>query len=315
MGVYSKDSQYFINLGEVVSVEDDVDGLRIKCRIAGDDAGSYSNLPYCIPLLPKVFQSVPKLGECALVLCSEVSNKSGVRYYIGPLISQPQRFYKDRYDSDMGSATSILPTGEGQPLETITHFKETDGSFPNKNDVAVIGRKGEDIILKDDEINIRCGIRTSAEAMQDDNLKGHVLYNSKDPAYIQLQRGTSSLGSSTKELLESKSVINLVADKINIVSNKDNNIEQEKIHQNNKVGKDVGSIWPQNQMEDVLTKLHQLPYGDTLIEVLKIMMQAIENHVHRFPLEKPDNCDYIKALRTEEAILEDKILSKHVRIS
>ena len=44
-------------------------------------------------------------------------------------------------------------------LATIDNFDETKGAFPNNDDIAVIGRKSEDVILKDGEIDIRCGIR------------------------------------------------------------------------------------------------------------------------------------------------------------
>ena len=52
-----------IKMGQVESIYDDADGLRIKVRLAQDGDKPISELPYAFPLLPKTLQSVPKEGE------------------------------------------------------------------------------------------------------------------------------------------------------------------------------------------------------------------------------------------------------------
>ena len=55
-------------IGEVKLVEtkgskDCLDGTRIKAVIDGDNPRNIASIPWAVPLLPKVFQSIPKVGE------------------------------------------------------------------------------------------------------------------------------------------------------------------------------------------------------------------------------------------------------------
>ena len=49
--------EVIIKLGQVESVEDAADGLRVKIRLGTDGNEPLENLPYAFPLLPKTFQS------------------------------------------------------------------------------------------------------------------------------------------------------------------------------------------------------------------------------------------------------------------
>ena len=79
-----------VNKGQVEQVIDDADGLRIKVRLESETMTPLSQIPYAFPLLPKTFQSVPKVGEGALVFLTKSDSKELQRYYMGPIISQPQ---------------------------------------------------------------------------------------------------------------------------------------------------------------------------------------------------------------------------------
>ena len=303
---FDNSSDVLIRLGEVVSVKDEYDGLRIKARLEQDKEIDDSDLPYAFPLLPKTVQSVPKEGESVFVIVSRLGNKNSIRYYIGPIISQPQYFYKEKYDCGMGTYNSLLQGSTSKPLESISHYTETEGSFPQINDVALVGRKSEDIILKDGEIDIRCGIR-SQKLFDDANksstqnaLKGDVIFNSQSPAYLQLkyQRG---LCKGNKQVADS--VINIVADKINLISHKDTE------HFNLT---DQHELIKSNEIDEIMSKLHQLPYGDLLYDLLIRMRLAITNHVHSYPGLPPVPCSYITHLLGFDI---DTILSENVRIS
>ena len=74
-----------IKKGQVESVKDDTDGLRIKARIAQDGEAPLEEIPYAFPLLPKTFQSVPKVGEGVFIITTMSGNKNSQRYYIGPI--------------------------------------------------------------------------------------------------------------------------------------------------------------------------------------------------------------------------------------
>ena len=112
-------------------------------------------------------------------------------------------------------------------MERISDNKDTNGSFPKASDVAVIGRGSEDIILrydnntKESEIQLRSGIRGEPTNESNPNMIGNIIFNGTDPAYIQMKY---KQGLAQKENHEANSIINMVANRINIMSNKDDNI-------------------------------------------------------------------------------------------
>lgn len=281
-------SQFIIKFGQVESILDETHGGRIKCRLSQDKGLTTQELPYCFPLMPKTFQSVPKIGECALVICADASNVRSTRFYIGPVISQPQFFTQDNYLGGVGSATSLFPTGSLKPLESIDKYAETAGAFPEPREVAMVGRVSEDIILGDREINIRCGVRQDGTANGEPGLRGNVIFNNQDPAYIQLRHRNEGFNNSSGDGdISAKSVVNVVADKINLISHQDHNVN-DKLTTAFK-GSDVNSaplINPYDQ-SDIMSKLHQIPYGDVLVEYLEYLRNMVMNHVHTFPLNPP----------------------------
>ena len=236
------EGEVIIKTGQVEYVDDNADGLRIKIRIGSDGKEPLENIPYAFPLLPKTFQSVPKVGEGAIVISTTTRNKQSQRYYLGPIISQPQFQEKCNYQFGRGNATSLLKNGHMEPLGKISNNKTTWGSFPKTEDVAVVGRGSQDIIMRNNydtssnEIDIRCGIRQEPP-MADKNIIGKVVFNSLDPTYIQLKYKKSL---TNDNLQESNSMINMVADNINLISNQDKNVS-DNIHDKDSLIKDEDS--------------------------------------------------------------------------
>ena len=304
------DNDIIIRLGEVVSINDEYGGSRIKVRMEQDNGVPENDLPFAFPLLPKTIQSIPKVGEGVLILTSRLNNAQSIRYYIGPLISQPQFQYKEEFKNSFGTSTSLLPGGYLSPLESINKHQETNGSFPKPNDVALVGRKSEDIILKDGEIVMRCGIRgekvfdiATPEYYEQDkrnSLRGNVVFNTHSPAYLQMkyERGLCKGKNQVAD-----SVINLVADKINLISHKD--VEHFNLT-------DQNELIPKKELDDIMSKLHQVPYGDVLIKMLEIIKQFLLQHIHRFPGLPPYDDDLKKKVET---LNFDDMLSTNVRIS
>ena len=294
-----------IKTGQVEYVDDNSDGLRIKIRIGTDGEEPLENLPYCFPLLPKTIQSVPKVGEGAIVITTTTRNDKSQRYYLGPLISQPQYQEKCNYNFGRGPATSMLSSAFLEPLEKISNTKETWGSFPKTDDVAIVGRGSQDIIMRNsnttssNEVDIRCGIRQEPAA-KDPNIFGKVIFNSLDPAYIQLKYKKSI---TNENLQEANSVINMVADKINIISNKDENAFNLT---------NIEELIREDELDSIMGKLHRLAHGDTLVELLKLIIMAILTHVHPYAGMPPCVEGYTAEMANYEV---EKIMSKHVRIS
>lgn len=287
-----------IKLAQVESVDDEADGLRIKARLQQDGTKSVDKLPYAFPLLPKTFQSIPKVGECVLILTSKMGNNESNRYYIGPIISQPQYQEYDEYSYGRGTASSLLQGGVVKPLEKISNYDDTVGAFPEKKDVALIGRNTEDITIKQGEIDVRCGIRGTAAGNK--SLLGEVVFNKQSPSYLQLKYKKGLLSLNNEEI---DSVINVVADKINLISHKDPNAFNLT---------DNRELIKNSQLADIMDKLHQVPYGDVLIDALNKIILAITNHVHPYPGLPACRDQYITSTL---GINLNEILSNNVRIS
>ena len=300
-----------LNIGTVREVEstyskDGYDGLRVRAELMQDKPGNYSNIPWAFPLLPKTFQSIPKVGEAVFVIADDDGDKNkSQRYFIGPIISQPQ--YNTYCEKENG--TTLLQTSERKPLGKISNYGMTQGAFPTTEDVAVVGRGSEDVILRYDknsqssEVLLRAGVRGEATNSKNPDLIGNVIFNGVDPAYIQLkyQQGLSS-----GEMTCGNSIINIVANRINIMSNSDEGVS-DKLDNST-------SMVDTSDTDEMMDNLHQVPKGDKLVELLEIIKGCIMHHVH--PWAGMEQCgDWPGFINKLEEYDIKSILSEYVRIS
>lgn len=314
-----------INIGVVIEVENEYstyindtshandkpsDGLRVRAKIPLDKTNNKKDIPWAFPLMPKSFQSVPKIGESVLIFTEDA--KESQRYYVGPIISQPQF----NTFSPKNASTSLLVYHDTMPLEMVSNNPDTKGAYPKPNDVAMIGRGLEDIILrsnggdgsttnvvKESEVLLRAGVRGEPINDPNPNMVGNIIFNGVDPAYIQLKY---MKGLSKKPNQEANSVINMVANRINIMSNKDSEISHN-------LG-DNDDMIQSNKMDEIMDSLHQVPKGDKLVELLDIIKGCIMHHVH--PWAGMEQCgDWSGYIRQLEKYDIQSILSEYVRIS
>lgn len=309
-----------IKLGQVVSIDDEARGNRIKVRLMEDHNKKFSDLPYAFPLLPKTLQSTPKVGEVVVVITAIIGNDWSQRYYLGPVISQPQNMEFAPYGEGTGSATSLLQTKVVEPWESIDHYAITQDAFPDVEDVALVGRKGEDIILRGNgkldgtsnedgsEIDLRCGIRQQVYGTSSEkSMTGPIKFNNEDPAFIQMRY--------KKNLTErgDNSVVNVVADSINLVSHKQKgDLDPSKYMLHN--DGEHNPLIDDTELNDMINQLHNSTYADVLIPILKKMCAAITNHTHAMGNKVP--CDDPTIVAVKELNGEiDKIKSPYVKIS
>lgn len=303
------ENKVLVQYGHVANTDDDLDGMRIKVRL-NQDRVKDSDLPYAFPLLPKTIQTMPKRGEGVLVFTMELGNNESQRFYIGPIISQPQYFSYDKYyilgGNEYQQAASLLKgAGSASPVGGISWCDATKGAFPDKESVAIVGRESEDIELKDGEIDIRCGIRQEGDLGVDGkDIFGKVCFNGQDPAYIQLKFNNEGVVYAPKaNMTASNSIINMVAGKINLVSTND-------LAYTEQVGWD--QMLDSSHFSPLMEQLHQLPWGDKLVEYLELMRTMFCEHTHPYPMMTPYTT-FTEPLR--EWNLSEELLSKDVRIS
>ena len=247
----------------VVSVNDENACLRIKVRLQPEDNNTaVEDLPYCFPLLPKHFQVNPKVGEMVLVITSRLGVAQSRRWFIGPIISQQYMLREDPFISATTGYFSLLPRPELNP--------ENEGSYPDREDVAVQGRKNSDLILKENEVRLRCGFQKEPNGLSQNSL----LFNKEDLSYIQMKY---------KRMKDHKgktfnSAINIVADRINLLS-----YDSTTPFTLN----DTKELITEKELKKILEKAHPLIYGDELVNFLTQLIEVIRTHTHPFAMDPP----------------------------
>lgn len=293
--------EYIVREGRVVSTEDDKAGNRIKVRLGGlDGTLSDDELPYCFPLLPKLLHVYPKVGESVLVILQLMNASESNRFYIGPILSQYNTYRKDLANV---SATNMLKDALTKPYPNPNTDPQNDGTLPDREDVAILGRYNCDVILKEEELHLRCGIKSQPDAPRARNLH----FNNIDPAYIQLKYKKIK-DSQNREI---NSVINVVADRINLLSRDSGNVYNlyDKLLSDKKDNDGNGY---EDEMKKILDTAHPLVYGDNLVNFLKKLIEIFRTHSHSFAYNKPDLSEQeIEILNTNL----DGFLSESVRTS
>lgn len=268
-----------IYYGEVISIEDESDGGRIKVRISVFDTNISDNeLPWSYPLLPKFFHVYPQVGEVVRIFIEDVKFPHKARFWLGSLISQPQKIGFDSIYS--AYSTTNIPILKPEPAPST--YPDAEGVFPLKNDVAIVGKINTDIILRNNEVHLRAG--------KHDNDNIYIL-NKKNPSQISLvfERDKND---------EFRSSTVVLSDKIALISHDG----KPKFKSANLTIKDRDRIFDEG---------HPIARGDVLIEALNIIRNAIINHIHGYSGLPADKV----ALENLEKINFDAILQKNIVIN
>jgi len=245
---------YAFKFGIVVSVTDIEDGDRIRVYIKGEDPANYNikDIPYAFPMMPKHLFIKPQIGEMVLVF-RQGDRSSDDRFYIGPIISQPDKLGRDTVAPD-----AFLRSGIIAPSIAPSTIPENRGLQPDSSDIAIFGRGSTDIIHKKDEIQIRAGKSVDLKKFNRNNL-----------TYIQVKNDPSN----------GKGQINIVSDNINFLSHssatKFNLCDPEK-------------LVTDEEFQKILNEAQQIPLGNKLIEFLLLQQKAFASHVHAYPGLPPD---------------------------
>ena len=279
---------------KVISISDDTDADRIKVRlIPEDNSKSIDEIDYAFPLLPKMFHVKPKVGEAVLVLLAVTNDGNSQRYYIGPVVSQDHRLNFDPY---FQGADSFL-RGAYKKFDVAPRMNpDHNGILPNDNDIVIRGRKNADIQITDDDVRIKAGVK-----VVDDTNAYNMKFNIKSPSYAKFKYHNASLADG------SKSTATIVSDKIALLSNNSPNYFCTT---------DRKDLITDDELNRVIESAYKLPYGEKLVEFLKVFVDAFVKHTHPFQM-LPPNPAYSTVLMEKKAQLLDKgeMLSDTVRIN
>lgn len=280
---------------KVVSIDDDTDADRIKVRLYPEDNDkSLSEIDYAFPLLPKMFHVKPKVGEGVFILLATTNDGNSQRYYIGPVISQDHRIYEDPYfmggDSFMRGAYKKFDVAPRMDANQ-------EGTLPNDNDIVIRGRKNGDIQITDNDVRIKSGVK-----VVDENECYKSKFNKKNPAYVKTKYHLNPLKDNTQ------SSVVLAADKIALLSH--NSMEKTfNLTDRNELIKD-------EELNKVIESAYKLPYGEKLVEFLKVFVEAFVTHTHPFSM-LPPNPAHTTVLNAKKLDMLDResMLSDTVRLN
>lgn len=316
-----------ISIGEVVSVIDPQQMGRIKVRIYGaatrggdndtpglireDGSLDVDVLPWCMPMLPKFISVQPKKGETVYIMTLDKNKGFIDRLYFGPVISQPQNLNDEQYRFSPLGGIAFANKAPNMAPETIPSI---DGVFPNPQDISIQGRYNTDITQKHNEILLRAGKFTTTKPSLENPYD--FSFNTKTQGYIQIKNDVTFVKDNsvtTKDETERGSVTNIVSSKINLLTHKNGSPLFTLNNNQNLISDD--------ELSKILETAHQLPFGDVLLEYLRLMKDAIFNHVHNgngnsaTDLTASGNKQSIAAFKAKADDLEKTMLSKNIRIN
>jgi hypothetical protein len=326
-GVYNLVDGYSnIRFGIVKALESDLGakdtGLgRIKVYIKGpistggdgnspteaNDPESINRLPWCFPLLPKHLQAQPKVGEVVWIFTIGKNVQHADRLYIGPIISQ-----LDKLNFDNGRTTALAGFSFGPitPKMNVASIPELKGVFPDYEDISIQGRFNTDITQKNNEIILRAGKFESSPTNKNNPFS--FKFNARTQAYIQIKNDVT-ISAPDSETKDKGSVTNIVANKINLITHKEGSPRFNVTDQNGLISDD--------ELAKILDEAHQVPFGDVLIEYLKLLKEALFAHVHNgngnpsTDLASYGNKQALATFKSKAEDLEKSMLSKNIRIN
>lgn len=275
-----------IRIGIVESIDDEYAAGRIRAKVQSDN---YNNeTPYAYPLLPYMMHIKPKVGEAVLLIYSNLDDTSQ-RFYIGPIIHQPQFVNKDNF----GDAISLIKGFNDRTLPSVDRIPETHGIYPKKDEIAIMGRKDTDLIFSDNDVRLRCGIHKTDKYGN----QYEPYFNKQTPTFIKLKQHDTKFSNNTT------TTATIVSENINLISTI--GTPEFKVT-------DVNESISDEDMAKIIESAHQLPYGDKLVEFLKLLLNAFNLHTHNYHNLPPVPDITYNAVNNFNL---DDILSKNVKIN
>ena len=314
----SSDSYKHLVIGEV-KIVDDPNGLgRIKVRVkgviglGGDDGKLDADLPWAFPLIPKMFNIQPKIGESVYIFNFGKDKQHVDRVYVGPIISQSQKL---GFDSHYGTALAGFSFGTQAANVNIDNIPELNGVFPNPSDVTIQGRFNTDITQKYNEIVIRAG-KFELSTVSNENPYSFK-FNKTTQGFIQIKNDVTTQKAGDLPA-EKGSITNVVANKINLITHSGGFPRFNVTNQTDLISDDelLKILSP-----EIEGGAHRLPFGDVLLEYLILLKNALYFHVHRgngltgTDLATSGNVQAMAAFKSKAEYLEKKMLSNNVRIN
>ena len=295
-----------------------LDESKQKTDLSGGvDPNAGTEIVCAIPLLPKHLQIMPKVGEKVKLMFFDMGSPQLNRVWVGPLVSQKDKLsYQENVTAGNILNTSILNkllknvSGNNKNLRTgdkkIGKFR---GGFPDKEDIALMGRNNADIILptrstKNDKLN-RGGEVLIRAGKFDFNNVGKLSLNTTNPGYLRI-KVIESQNSFNAIDTRPKTMSMLFSDYISLVSYNNNVVGKPyRTEVNPIIGNDADMLQTHNSLSPLIR-------GDVLVEFLELLRDYVKNHNH--PYHKLPSTNANSKDKIEQFDLE-RLLSQGIRIN
>jgi hypothetical protein len=279
------------------------DSSIIRCEIKGknfDDDVLVSELPNCLPMLPRHINVVPKVGEAVILFIMRGSLETEERLYLGPITSQPYNLPFEKKDE---TALAGFGFGTAEPDVNINTIDAAEGAYPPTHDISIQGRENSDLIFKKNEVLLRAGKF---------QYKQPKVYNKTNPSYIQIKNfhlyEPDSGDVDTKNIV---GVTNIVSDKVNILSHKGLKYTPKDGTFNLA---DRDSMIDDDVLNEILEKAEPVVFGNKLVDYLNKLKAALVAHVHP-QAETWTNRPGQTAIKDFVDFPLDTLLSKNIKIN
>ena len=278
------------------------------------DNQSCTEVPWAVPLLPKHLQVMPKVGEMCMVIVFNTKEGQQNRAWVGPLMSDKSKLSYESADSggDNLNKNVIRKTSKNKTKnrtedgEDLSKKGDFTGGFPERMDIAIMGRNNADIVLptrketpdrlnEGGEVLIRAGKFNFTN-----NLNNNLSLNKTNPGFLRIKVTGNGPSSQTHSMLYS--------DYISLVSykNSDGSTGVPSVYRINPI------LEKDKDIKGFHESLSPLVRGDRLVEFLRLLVNYIKNHNHPYHKHPATNTNSKPEIEEFDLI---SLLSPHIRIN
>lgn len=303
-----------VQIGVVSNISDPLSLGRIQVKIpgfarkGGDNSVDVEELPWCHPMVPKFFTSTPRVGEGVFIITFSDEKSNADRLYLGPIISELTNLNNDPIGS---TGLNQFTFGLIAPNVNLNSVPAIKGVFPKSDDIAIQGRYNTDILLRKNEILIRAG--KFVESLPNENNPYSFQFNTETQGYIHIRNSIPLEKATDNKEQNYGSVVNIIGNKINLLTHKDGTPRFNLANQENQISDE--------EILNVLENAHPLPFGDLLVQYLKLLKTAFINHVHNNNGKPPTdlvtdgNQQSVLEFKKNAEDLETRMLSRNIHIN
>jgi hypothetical protein len=274
-----------------------------------------TEVPWAVSLLPKHLQVMPKVGEMCMVIVFNNNNPQQNRAWIGPLMSDKSKLsYEDANSGGDLLNSNVIPKSTKDVTENLNENGEDlkrkgdfTGGFPEKTDIAIMGRNNSDIVLptrKEGPDRLNTGGEVLIRAGKFSFKKSKELtLNTVNPGFLRIK-----VMDLKNDIESSETHSMLYSDYISIVSykNSDGRTGTPKVFKINPLlEKDV-------DLKNFHDALSPMVRGDRLVEFLRLLVNYVKNHNHPYHKHPATNSNSKPEIEKFDLL---SILSPHIRIN